>query len=100
MLENVFNIGMFDKNLKKQVISNDDFIKIIANTVGDCTVKQGAVGVYTHADGSKIVEPSLEVVNYGLTKKQAKTVAKTLCKLLNQESIYLSSRVSKSELIN
>ena len=61
MYEHTLFIGMNDKDTHKQELSLDEFKKRIANTLGDCTIKEGATGYYTHDNGVKVVEKSLEV---------------------------------------
>ena len=51
------------------------------------------------ANGQQVIEPSLEVIKYGGSKKQIRQYALELKQLLNQESIYLDTVRSNSELI-
>ena len=73
--------------------------KRIADTLGDCTIKEGATGYYTHDNGVKVVEKSLEVTKFGGTKRSIINMAKQLKQTLNQESIILKTQVSKSDFI-
>ena len=73
--------------------------KRIANTLGDCTIKEGATGYYTHDNGVKVIEKSLEVTKFGGTKRSIINLAKQLKQTLNQESIILKTQVSKSDFI-
>ena len=93
----VFNIGMFDKDTHKQELDKVDFIKAISDKM-DCTITD-TVGVYTHDDGSKVIEPSLEITSYDKTLKQAIEIAKQLCKELNQETIIVSEKEVNAHFI-
>lgn len=98
MLKHTLSIGLLDKDTLRQEISVIKAEAIISKIVGDCTIKQGK-GMYTMTNGIPIVEPSLEVVKYGGTKKQIRQCALELKQLLNQEAIYLETVRSNSELI-
>lgn len=93
----VFNIGMFDKDTHKQEIDRDEIIQTIASKM-DCTIAD-TVGIYTHDDGTKVIEPSLEVTCYDKTLKQSVKIAKQLCKELNQETIIVSERKINAHFI-
>lgn len=99
MYEHTLFIGMNDKDTLKQELTLDEFKKRISNTLGDCTIKEGATGYYTHEDGSKVVEKSLEVKKFGGTKRSIVNAAKKLKELLNQESIILQTTISKADFI-
>ena len=70
MYKHTFSIGLNDKDTLKQKISLSKAIKIISNCVGDCTIKQGSIGIYTMGNGRKAIEKSLIVVKFGGTKKK------------------------------
>lgn len=95
----IFNVGLNDKVTHKQEVSLQDAVTLIANIVGDCTIKTGNIGVYTHADGSRVVEDSIEVVAYEMDMQQAQTVAKQLATSLNQEAIAVSEQVLNTVFI-
>ena len=99
MYEHTLFIGMNDKDTHKQELSLDEFKKRIANTLGDCTIKEGATGYYTHDNGVKVVEKSLEVTKFGGTKSSIVNLAKQLKQTLNQGAIILKTQVSKSDFI-
>lgn len=99
MYEHTLFIGLNDKDTLKQELSVDEFKQRISDTLGDCTIKEGATGYYTHGNGVKIVEKSLEVTKFGGTKRNMINLAKQLKKTLNQESIILRTQVSKSDFI-
>lgn len=99
MLKHSFVIGLNDKDTLKQELSSDAAIKIIYDVVGDCTIKGGQIGIYTHDNGVKVQENSLTVEKFGGTKKQALEIARQLCKKLNQESVILDTQRARGEFI-
>lgn len=99
MYEHTLFIGLFDKDTHKQELSTSDFKKIISNTLGDCTIKEGNEGHYTHNNGEKVTEPSLEVKKFGGSKRSIINLAKQLKQQLNQESIILDTKRSNSTFI-
>lgn len=99
MLKHTLFIGLNDKDTLKQELSLEDFKSRISSVIGDCTIKEGATGYYTHDNGKKIVEKSLEVVKFGGSKRTIVNQAKQLKQLLNQESIVLETTQSKSDFI-
>lgn len=99
MLEHTLFIGLNDKNTLKQELPIEEVKAKINEVVGDCTIKEGATGYYTHDNGQKVIEKSLEVVKFGGSKRQVVNMAKQLKKILNQESIILKTQVSKSDFI-
>lgn len=99
MYEHTLFIGMNDKDTHKQELSLEEFKSRISNTLGDCTIKEGATGYYTHDNGVKVIEKSLEVTKFGGTKRSIINLAKQLKQTLNQESIILKTQVSKSDFI-
>lgn len=82
----ILNVGLSDKDTLTQVIDTREAVQMIANLVGDCTIMQG-FGFYTHADGRKVCETSLEVKCYGVSMDEGKEYAEILCRQLNQECI-------------
>ena len=96
---NTLYLSVWMTRTHKQELSLDEFKKRIANTLGDCTIKEGATGYYTHDNGVKVVEKSLEVTKFGGTKRSIVNLAKQLKQTLNQESIILKTQVSKSDFI-
>ena len=104
MTRYTLTIGLFDKDTKKQKISSDIAIRIVSdivvNTIGYGTIHQGN-GIYTHANGSVVVEPSLVFFVDGEKdlKNKVKTLAWQIKKALNQESIMLEETAVKMEFI-
>lgn len=99
MYEHTLFIGLYDKDTHKQELSNIEFKQIISNTLGDCTIKEGQTGYYTHDNGVKVTEPSMEVKKFGGSKRDIINLAKQLKTLLNQESIILETKRSNSTFI-
>ena len=99
------SIGLFDKDSKTQLISNDEAME----TVNSCFLSRldaftvyFAKGVYTHENGSQIQENTIrvEVVtfndnDYNNTIQSIKEVKQ----LLNQESVLLEKQTINSYLI-
>ena len=104
MTRYTLTIGLFDKDTKKQKISSDMALRIVSdlvvNTIGFGTVYQGN-GIYTHAAGAVVVEPSLVYFVDGEKdlKNKVKTLAWSIKKALNQESIMLEETAVKMEFI-
>lgn len=104
MTRYTLTIGLFDKDTKKQKISSDIAIRIVSdiivNTIGYGTVYTGN-GIYTHVNGSIVVEPSLVFFVDGEKdlKDKVKTLAWSVKKALNQESIMLEESAVKMEFI-
>ena len=92
-------IGLFDKVTKRQEINLLDAYKIASNifaqTTGGATITEGR-GVYTHHDGTVVIEPTLVCTVYGATLEQIKKTADILKCLLNQESIAIEETESNS----
>ena len=104
MTRYTLTIGLFDKDTKKQKISSEIAIRIVAdlvvNTIGFGTVHQGN-GIYTHNNGSIVVEPSIVFFVDGEKdlKDKIKTLAWQIKKALNQESVMLEETAVKMEFI-
>ena len=66
-------VGLFDKDTKKQKISSDMAMRIVSdlvvNVIGYGTIHTGN-GIYTHAAGAVVVEPSLVYFVDSLTVKR------------------------------
>ena len=104
MTRYTLTIGLFDKNTKRQKISTDIAIRIVSdlvvNVIGYGTIHTGN-GIYTHNNGSIVVEPSLVYFVDGEKdlKNKVKTLAWSIKKALNQESIMLEETAVKMEFI-
>ena len=97
MTRYTLTIGLFDKDTKRQKISTDIAIRIVSDlvvqTVGYGTIYNGN-GIYTHINGSIVVEPSLVYFVDGEKEEESKinTLAWSIKKALNQESIMLEKQ--------
>ena len=104
MTRYTLTIGLFDKDTKKQKISTDMALRIVSDlvvqTVGYGTVYTGN-GIYTHNNGSIVIEPSIVFFVDGEKdlKDKVKTLAWQIKKALNQESVMLEETVVKMEFI-
>ena len=104
MTRYTLTIGLLDKDTKRQKISTDIAIRIVSdlvvNVIGYGTIHTGN-GIYTHNNGSIVVEPSLVYFVDGEKdlKNKVKTLAWSIKKALNQESIMLEETAVKMEFI-
>ena len=104
MTRYTLTIGLFDKDTKRQKISTDIAIRIVSdlvvNVIGYGTIHTGN-GIYTHAAGAVVVEPSLVYFVDGEKdlKDKVKTLAWSIKKALNQESVMLEETTVKMEFI-
>ena len=104
MTRYTLTIGLFDKDTKRQKISSDMALRIVSDlvvqTIGYGTIYNGS-GIYTHVNGSIVVEPSLVFFVDGEKdlKDKVKTLAWQIKKALNQESVMLEETVVKMEFI-
>lgn len=104
MTRYTLTIGLFDKDTKKQKISTDIAIRIVSdivvNVIGYGTVYQGN-GIYTHNNGSIVIEPSIVFFVDGEKDLKDKVVnlAWNIKKALNQESVMLEETAVKMEFI-
>ena len=104
MTRYTLTIGLFDKDTKKQKISSDMAMKIVSDlvtqTVGYGTIHNGN-GIYTHNNGSIVIEPSIVFFVDGENdlKNKVKTLAWQIKKALNQESVMLEETAVKMEFI-
>ena len=99
------SIGLFDKDSKTQLISNDEAMKTVNNCFLsrlDAFTVYFAKGVYTHENGNQVQENTIrvEVVafndnDYNNTIQSIKEVKQ----LLNQESVLLEKQTINSYLI-
>lgn len=80
-------IGLNDKDSKVQEISTLDAYKMIGALVGDCTIQE-ARGLYTHQDGTTVLENTLivQIIDFSGALEIA-PVVETIKTALNQESV-------------
>ena len=96
-------IGLNDKASKMQEISTLDAYKVVGHMIGrDCTITEGR-GVYTHEDGTKVIETSLivEILDFDASVSREWIVSKCveLKQALNQEAIAVQEQEVQSELL-
>ena len=76
MIKTTICIGLLDKDTKRQEITTLDAFKVAANifaeTTGGATITEGT-GVYTHDDGTIVIEPTLVCVIYGANTEQVES---------------------------
>lgn len=99
MTKTTMCIGLLDKDSKHQEITTLDAYKIAANifaaTTGGATITEGT-GVYTHDDGTIVIEPTLVCVIYGSTTESIEKAAVQLKTALNQEAVTIETCESNS----
>ena len=92
-------VGLLDKDTKNQEINTLDAFKVASNIfaeiTGGATITEGR-GVYTHEDGTVVIEPTLVCTIYGGVIEQIKKAADLLKTALNQESVAIEETESNS----
>jgi hypothetical protein len=106
MTKFMLTIGLLDKDSKVQEIGTVHATKLVTRIV---TTKIGfgtildANGVYTHADGTIVTEPSIRVeildTDGSITRDKIVELANELKVTLNQESILFEQQVITGEFI-
>ena len=97
MTRYTLTIGLFDKDTKRQKISSDMALRIVSDlviqTVGYGTIYNGN-GIYTHINGSIVIEPSIIYFIDGEEEEERKikNLAWMIKKALNQESIMMEKQ--------
>lgn len=83
-------VGLFDQKSKKQEISTADALQTITRYVidhcGGGTITTGN-GVYTHEDGTVVVEPSIIIKIVGAKFEDVGNLVEDIKTFLNQESV-------------
>ena len=99
MTKTTICIGLLDQDTKHQEITTIDAFKIAANifaqTTGGATITEGT-GVYTHDDGTVVIEPTLVCVIYGSDQATIEKAASMALVALNQESVAIEVCESNS----
>lgn len=92
-------IGLNDKDSKMQEVSTLDAYKIVGALVGDCTIQE-ARGLYTHADGTTVLENTLivQIIDFS-GKMEIAPIVETIKTTLNQESVAVIREQVNSRLI-
>ena len=103
MKKHELSIGLNDAESKVQELSTDETMRIISavcfDQAGGATIIPNCTGIYTHDDGTKIIENTIRCEFYGQERETVIRIAKILCKALNQESIALSETEIYSDFI-
>lgn len=83
-------VGLFDQKSKKQEINTADALQTITRYVidhcGGGTITTGD-GVYTHEDGTVVVEPSIIIKIVGAKFEDIGNLVEDIKIFLNQESV-------------
>lgn len=98
MTQYTLYIGLNDKDTKTQIIGTLDAYHIVNRICGDATIKE-CKGIYTHEDGTVVIENSLEVMMLFKTENDIRRMVAELKKILNQESIAVVEADVKSRLM-
>lgn len=93
-------VGMFDKDLKTQVLSNTEFLNTVRKVmrlkfIDNYTIYK-CKGHYKHEDGTTVCEPSLniEIIESENWKNYLyiNDLKRMLCDSLNQESVLITKQ--------
>ena len=99
MIKTTICIGLLDQTTKRQEISTLDAFKVVANifaeTTGGATITEGT-GVYTHDDGTVVIEPTLVCVVFGSNQATIEKACSLAKVALNQESVAIEVCESNS----
>lgn len=83
-------VGLFDQKSKKQEVNTADALQTITRYVidhcGGGTITTGN-GVYTHEDGTVVVEPSIIIKIVGAKFEDVGNLVEDIKVFLNQESV-------------
>lgn len=94
MMKVTMFVGLNDQISHQQEISTLDAFKIVSNifreVTGGATITEGT-GVYTHDDGSLVVEKSLICLIYGADMEHVIEAADQIKIALNQESVIIET---------
>jgi len=97
-----FFIGLNDKDTKQQIVSTVDAYHVVENIFSahgtDCTITGGR-GVYTHENGTVVVEETLcvTVFEFGAAIP-VKAICDSIKSALNQESVAVERAETESAL--
>ena len=94
-------IGLNDKDSHAQEITTLDAYKVVTNLllpVGGATITEGR-GLYTHDNGTVVVENTLVCVVFGGDKEVIVDAVQQIKQALNQESIAVEETETNSTFI-
>lgn len=102
MIKFTLYVGLNDKDSKKQEISTLEAYKIInkllLNYTDGATIFE-ATGIYKHEDGTFTTEKTLRIELLFIDRAVVLEIVEQLKKILNQESIAMSTENIESELL-
>lgn len=90
MKKYVLSIGLFDKDTKKLEVNVDSARRLLDNQVArmfDGGTTYGAMGVYKHASGELVQEPTLRVELLDTTQEAVLRLIEWAKVAFNQESV-------------
>lgn len=102
MTQYTLYVGLNDKDSKVQEVSTLEAFKMVTKLCTSYT--SGATifeadGIYKHDDGTVVVEKTLRIELMFIDLQTVKTIANTIKRQLNQESVVLMTKEVESELI-
>lgn len=83
-------VGLNDKDTHTQKVDTLEAVKIVTNIITDMAgggTIYNASGVYTHEDGSIVIENTLKIELFDTANSAINQIIDTLKRVLNQESI-------------
>ena len=96
--------GLFDQHTHTQLIETATALQLVTDLVlsrfGGATLSQ-THGVYTHADGSMVVEPSLrvELLTSDADQVLVAELVADIKRILNQESVLLTRSLAEVSFV-
>lgn len=102
MKKYVLSIGLFDKDTKILEVDVDSARRLLDNQVArmfDGGTTYGAMGVYKHANGELVQEPTLRVELLYTTRESVLELAKWAKETFNQESVLMESIEEEADFI-
>lgn len=92
MINNIFYIGLYDKDIKKQIIKEENAIQILHNIFVkygyDCLTVNYCYGIYKHINGDKVKEPSFKIeILTNENIEDIEEIIKDIKEEMNQEAI-------------
>jgi hypothetical protein len=102
MTRYTISVGLFDKDTHMQEISTIDAYKIMTRLVmkhsDGGTITEGT-GLYTHKDGSVVIEPTLIVSLLFVDRETILILIDEIKNLFNQETVALEEMEINSQLV-
>ena len=96
-------IGLNDKDSRVQLIDTVEAVKIVTSLLRgvniDGATVYNATGIYTHNDGSIVIENTLRVELFEASEADVLKGVELIKVALNQESIIVSNEIVESKFI-